>query len=58
MAMEECCAVADSLRGVKFLRRDVKAVLDRFDLRTMFGTIPEKRNSGHLIRRGLKSAAK
>ena len=39
MAMEECVAVADALRDVKFLRRDVEAILNRFDLHTMFGSI-------------------
>jgi len=39
MAMEECVAVADALRDVKFLRRDGEAILNRFDLRTMFGSI-------------------
>jgi len=41
MAMEECRTVTDALRGVRFLPRDVKTVLDRFDLRTMFGSITE-----------------
>lgn len=39
MAMEDCGAVAEALHDVKFLRSDVTAVLDRFDLRTMFGSI-------------------
>ena len=39
MALEECHAVCEALHGIKFLRRDVKIILDRFDLRTMFGAI-------------------
>jgi lipoate-protein ligase A len=41
MALESCTPVAEALENVRFRRDDVKAVLDTFDLRPMFGGITE-----------------
>lgn len=41
MALESCAPVAEALENVRFLRDDVAAVLDTFDLRPMFGGITE-----------------
>jgi len=39
MALEPCAPVGDALRGVRFDREDVAAVLGGFDLRHFFGSI-------------------